>query len=541
MILLSPEMLTRKACNQLLQVAAFTTRIMALGVDEIHLLISWGAFFRPLFTHIGFAHARLPPRTVLILTTATLVAGPPTQSIFRFFGLKDGQFHLIRRSNLRPEMQVLVRILNKGMGGYSFPDFQFVLESRRKTIIFCTTIKVGDCLMRYLRKHVPSGSSEPTRTIRLYNSLFWPEYNADTLALFRNTGECRVIIATDVLMVGVDIPDVDDVVLANGAGAPDELFQKIGRAGRNRALVSEPRGIVFFTKKQAKTARQIIDGNMPKKSKGGKGAAPMDPGIARILIAAVNGECITAAQDNIYDNPPFDPICSPSCLSCTANPAPSRGPCKCSGCQPEDLPMASLLRPASKKNPVKQRDRLKKPMRAYGNRRLLKLRERLCDASSPAEKAVIPPFAYLPDATIKLILDRFALIRSQADLDALLVDRTYAARHSFSIWEEMRHLRIVFDKMRTGGQVQLSDQDELSCGDGSDVSVDEGSDEEAERDPVVDVRALGTLESTQHVNTEEIRTGREEPVVDVRAAGTSEETQAGADSGDKSEMYRFVV
>jgi len=53
-------MLTTPGFQQLLQTNKFKNRIYALIVDEIHLLTSWGAGFRPLFQQIGFLRARFP-------------------------------------------------------------------------------------------------------------------------------------------------------------------------------------------------------------------------------------------------------------------------------------------------------------------------------------------------------------------------------------------------------------------------------------------------------------------------------------------------
>jgi len=65
-LLLSLEMLATPGFHQLLQNNKFKSRIYALIVDEIHLLISWGAGFRPLFQPIGFLRARFPTGTILL-------------------------------------------------------------------------------------------------------------------------------------------------------------------------------------------------------------------------------------------------------------------------------------------------------------------------------------------------------------------------------------------------------------------------------------------------------------------------------------------
>ena len=98
-LLLSPEMLATPGLHQLLQNNKFKSRIYALIVDEIHLLISWGAGFRPLFQQIGFLRARFPTGTTLLGLTATLRKGKYKDNVFKFLGLQDSlKVHYIQRS-----------------------------------------------------------------------------------------------------------------------------------------------------------------------------------------------------------------------------------------------------------------------------------------------------------------------------------------------------------------------------------------------------------------------------------------------------------
>lgn len=108
MILLSPEMLSTDGFESLVQDQTFWNRVCALSVDEVHLCNSWGEDFRLCFRQIGFARAHLPKRVVLTLATATLAEGAPSDNIYHFFGLREGKFHLIRRSNLCSDIQVLI-------------------------------------------------------------------------------------------------------------------------------------------------------------------------------------------------------------------------------------------------------------------------------------------------------------------------------------------------------------------------------------------------------------------------------------------------
>jgi superfamily II DNA helicase RecQ len=84
--------------QQLLQTNRFKSRIYTytLVIDEIHLLNSWGAGFRPLFQQIGFFRARFPSNTVLLGLTATLRRGIYKANLFKFLGLDASKVHFIQ-------------------------------------------------------------------------------------------------------------------------------------------------------------------------------------------------------------------------------------------------------------------------------------------------------------------------------------------------------------------------------------------------------------------------------------------------------------
>ena len=83
-MLLSPEQLVSEHFAKLLEDETYWNRICALGVDEVHLLLSWGAQFRKPFRQIGHVRAQLPDTAVLIALTATMRAGPAYKSVCKF-------------------------------------------------------------------------------------------------------------------------------------------------------------------------------------------------------------------------------------------------------------------------------------------------------------------------------------------------------------------------------------------------------------------------------------------------------------------------
>jgi len=197
MLLLSPEQLSSRSFDHLLQKKAFSGRIAALGLDEMHLVLNWGnAGFREAFRLIGLILARLPRGTTLLGTTATLLAHQ-IQPLTSSLGLKPGTFFFNRRSNRRTDVAIIFRVLRHGLGGWQFPDLKWVIEGDRKVVIYCDTISLAFRLLVYLWHCLPDASR--TSQIHLYCSICIPSYNVRTRQLFIKKPNPRILITTDSL------------------------------------------------------------------------------------------------------------------------------------------------------------------------------------------------------------------------------------------------------------------------------------------------------------------------------------------------------
>jgi superfamily II DNA helicase RecQ len=117
---LLPEQLISKGFADLLVHKPFADRFCSLGVDEIHLLYSWGQLLQVSLQQIGHVRARCPDHVVMCAVSATVADGKVMDTICDFLGYLPGQFHLIRRSNARPDVQLLVRELQTALGGWLF-------------------------------------------------------------------------------------------------------------------------------------------------------------------------------------------------------------------------------------------------------------------------------------------------------------------------------------------------------------------------------------------------------------------------------------
>ena len=433
MVLLSPEILSSQPFDRLLQHKTFSSRLCALGIDEVHLVQDWGdPSFRDAFRHIALVHARMPRGTVLIGLTATLLAGQETTELLKTLGLTPGTFFFQRRSNIRHDTRDIYRVLRHGLSGWSFPDLDWVIEGNRKTIIYSGTFNLGFRVHTYFRHKAPQ------KVIRLYNSLSFTTYNLSTRHIFTNDSNVQIIIATDSLVVGMDFSNVEDVIDLD-CHHPNHGKQRKGRAGRPGGNVKSPRGITYVTKATMEKARKMVE-KYPLHDGGKWVEQGLHIGQARLLVAS----CYPACENILYDNPTVDPPCN--CETCKAEaesmPPSNSNSCNCSGCIPE-VPLPPLPRTTTTLPAIPVEFRLTEKMVRRGMLELQAFRQQLWNEKSD-EIGHLPPLTFLPDAHIKNILDNFARIQSLQDLAPYISDlHLLSGLHSWLL-AIITDLRLIF-------------------------------------------------------------------------------------------------
>ncbi|KAI0746874.1 P-loop containing nucleoside triphosphate hydrolase protein [Daedaleopsis nitida] len=341
-VILAPEQLVSKGFEDLVKDSSFHQRIVAIGMDEAHLLNPWGLSFRKAFDQVGGTRTRFHPTPVLIALTATLRTGAPLQSVQTFLGLNPNRYHLIRRSNMRHDLRFLFRTMLSSPHAMTFPELDWVLTERRRVIIFCRTITVGFRVAVYLRVRAELNDMpavEVDQRVRMYNALNWDTYNIFTLDLMRSDGSSSwVTIATDTLSVGIDIATTDDVVLYDFELPPDtdSILQKAGRIRDGRG--KDSRVVVYLPKNATKTCEQAltqVGKGSPAtvvKVGGGKRSTAVDIGVAEL----VTGTCKSKTFNRLYANPVHDCLCD--CDGCKQRPPQHpRTSCNWSCCAPEDV------------------------------------------------------------------------------------------------------------------------------------------------------------------------------------------------------------
>lgn len=446
-LLLSPEQLVSPNFEALLKDKTYQSRVVALGVDEIHLLNTWGQTFRRSFEQIGLMRARFTSRPVLIGLTATLQSGPWFRSVCHFLGLHPGHFYLIRRSNMRYDIRIIFRTVLSGARAYAFPELDWVLDGDRRVVVFCPTISLGNRVITYLYAR-SNGLEDLDQRLRMYNSLNWASYNSDTLSFMHNDGRSRVTVATDALAVGIDVTGTDDVVIYDTVlpSDTDSILQKAGRIrdGRGR----DSRVVIYLPKnatKLAEAALNELEKERRVSASQAKEKSAVDAGVARLVLAP----CKVDLLNELYDNPPRDEPCT--CTTCTAKSSIARPEqCNCSGCAPEgaDTTTASTTRAAPKKPAIPIAERLTRAMRDDAHERFARHRNSLREDCDETLQDLYPPEEFLPDTLIDALLDKCYTVTDILSLKKLLSDYPLLEPHCASIMAVMDELRNNFDVMR---------------------------------------------------------------------------------------------
>ncbi|EIW81038.1 P-loop containing nucleoside triphosphate hydrolase protein, partial [Coniophora puteana RWD-64-598 SS2] len=326
MILVSPEQLKSKKFRHLLDSHHITQRILFMAVDEAHLLNSWGHHFRKDFLQIGFCRKQLPARVRVFAATATLRPGQPTENVIGLLGFSE--YHVIRRSNLRSDVQLLMRTMTSGLNGRAFTELSWLVHSRRPAIVFCTTIALGFRVATWLRQQVGQ-DHQRRKKIRMYNSLNWSKYNKQTMKMLYKDPDGCILVATRVLAQGIDPPSIRDIVVLGEPDDCDDYLQMLGRVNRAGAF-SDSRAVFYITGGATQKASAVMEGGegerpVKRLRREGDDGGKMAVSVAKLIVAGCKVNSINA----MYGNPTGEIPCQ--CESCMLRPVNTKVKCDCSG------------------------------------------------------------------------------------------------------------------------------------------------------------------------------------------------------------------
>jgi ATP-dependent DNA helicase RecQ len=203
--------------------AAGQRRVMLLAVDEAHCIVEWGNEFRPVYRALGRFRALLGrPLTIALTGSATAAA---RQEIRQVLGLEHAVEVLA--SFDRPNLHFAVERVRDDVA--RFARLRALLQGEGTSIVYAPTRRLTEVVTRaLLRVGVRAGP---------YHAGLPPRTRRDMLDAFL-TGSLRVIVATSAFGMGIDKPDVRQVLHWGPPRALEGYYQEAGRAGRDGAPAS---------------------------------------------------------------------------------------------------------------------------------------------------------------------------------------------------------------------------------------------------------------------------------------------------------------
>lgn len=209
----------------------------------------------------------------------------------------------------------------------------------------------------------------------------------------------------------------------------------------------------------------------------------MDLSMACLLLA----DCKSVEIDQQYSNPTINIHCK--CKRCRIDPPPSRpDQCRCSGrnCAPEaaglddtELEPQENLEVVPKKR-ARRGEAISKELRAHAVAKLEQLRWGFFDQGDNIKHGFFAPQIYLPDSTIKIIIDKLYSINQVDDLTPFIKSNKLLSNHREDLFAYCQMLREEFAQHHAAKQAAASQakkdkrvlEDELEDEPGSDNELE---------------------------------------------------------------------
>ncbi|KAF5120838.1 ATP-dependent DNA helicase RecQ [Metarhizium anisopliae] len=193
--------------------------VRLLAVDEAHCISEWGHSFRPEYLKVArFAEEIKAERVICLTATATQKV---TEDICNAFKIQpEGVF---RTSAYRPNLNLLVQAAKTKQDKYPL-IFQFLKNNPGPTLVYVTLQQQAVLLAADLRNQ--GFDAEP------FHAGLRVETKTQTQDKFL-ANEVRIVVATIAFGMGIDKPDIRNIIHFDLSSSIEEYCQQIGRAGRD--------------------------------------------------------------------------------------------------------------------------------------------------------------------------------------------------------------------------------------------------------------------------------------------------------------------
>lgn len=186
-------------------------------------------------------------REKLNMNSVTEVTVSPNRPNIRL-----GLCHVPATTNHKCLHWVVKEVLNKG-------------QSMSPIIIYCRTLKAIGKVYGYLKKELGDSAwvdkdKQPDNLItEIFHSGTLEANKKHVMSSFNGNGNCRVVVSTTSLGMGLNFPNIKHVVMFGVPEDAEDLVQQIGRAGRNGL---NAHAVIYQTKQYVhvnKSVRELVN------------------------------------------------------------------------------------------------------------------------------------------------------------------------------------------------------------------------------------------------------------------------------------------
>ncbi len=205
-------------------VAAFTAALSGLtvsrlAIDEAHCISSWGHDFRPDYRRLRDA-AALCGRPPIGAFTAT--ATPRVRAdIISSLGMQEPEVRVT--GFVRPELRLSV-VRCRGLTEKRAALLAVLRALPGRAIVYCGRVRATEEIAELLREN-------GFRAAAYHGDLDSPGRHRAHAGFVK--GDIEVIAATSAFGMGIDLPDIRNVVHLDFPGSIEQYYQEAGRAGRD--------------------------------------------------------------------------------------------------------------------------------------------------------------------------------------------------------------------------------------------------------------------------------------------------------------------
>ncbi len=241
LLLVAPERLQGRLGGRLA-----AARIALLVVDEAHCLVSWGYDFRPAYRVLEGLGGRWGVPVLALTATAT---PPMREALSRALGLKDPV--RVELSFRRPNLSFAVRRVSSERERWQALWGQ-IARLRDPALIYATTRGQTERLSTALRAR--------GRQVSPFHAGMSPARRSVVQSRYLS-GELDLVVATCAFGMGVDKPDIRDVIHWSPPDSLEAYYQEAGRGGRDGR---EARALLLWRPIDLVPLRSRINDSFPR-------------------------------------------------------------------------------------------------------------------------------------------------------------------------------------------------------------------------------------------------------------------------------------